>query len=144
MEVPLVKRPGRIAVRRSARNSRATDHRNSTAVPAQFAQALASARSPVSSPPSNSRLGSSGESALVGVTLYKPQAVSLRRSTRSLALNAGEPLEIRSNQGCNALQSNRVCDHPSIASIETAVSQQPVGEISLKFFLLHARSGGGL
>ena len=130
----MVKRPGRIAVRRSARNSRTTGYRNSTAVPAQLAQALASPRPPVSSPPSNSRPGSSGEPAVVGATPYKPPAVSLRGSTRSLALKAGEPLEISSNQGCNALQPTRVLARSGIAPKEaptaTTASKQPNGEVS--------------
>ncbi len=126
----MVKCPGRIVVRRSTRNFGTADHRNFAAAPSQFAQALASHRPPVSSLPSEFRLGSPGEPALVGATLYEPQAVLLRGSTRSLTLKAGEPLEVTSNQGCNALHPNRVRAHPSIASKETTVSKQPVGEIS--------------
>ncbi len=72
----MVKCPGRIVVKRGARYFGRADHRNSTAAPSQFAQALAPPLPSVLSLRSNSRLGIPGEPALVGATSYKLQAAS--------------------------------------------------------------------
>ncbi len=77
-EVPLVKLPDRIVVKRGARNLETADHRNSTAAPSQVAQALAPPLASVLSLRSNSRLGIPGEPALIGATSYKLQAASTR------------------------------------------------------------------
>ena len=130
LEVPLVKLSGTIVDRRSARNAVATGHSNDTAVPTLFTRALASSRLPVSLPHPNFRRDSSKESTSVGIIFSELQAVSLRSSRIPLALNAGESLEIKSNQDRNASRSFRVRGHPSVATIiDTAMSQQPIGEI---------------
>ena len=72
----MVKLPGRIVAKRGARNLGMSDHRNSTAAPSRFAQALAAPLPSVLSLRSNSRLGIPGEPALVGATSYKLQAAA--------------------------------------------------------------------
>ncbi len=126
----MVKLPGRIVVKRGARNLGTADHRNSTAAPSQFAQALAPPLPSVLSLRSNSRLGFPGEPVLVGATPYKLQAASTRGSKGSLALKAGEPRDISANQGCNALGPSLVRSHPTVTPTETAASKRPNGEIS--------------
>ncbi len=78
----MVKRPGRIFVKRGARYLGRADHRNSTAATSQFAQALAPPLPSVFSPRSNSRLGVPGEPALVGATSYKLQAAPTFKSKK--------------------------------------------------------------
>ncbi len=78
----MVKLPGRIFVKRSARYLGRADHKNSTTAPSQFAQALAPPLASVLSPRSDSRLGFPGEPALAGAASYKLQAAPTFKSKR--------------------------------------------------------------
>ncbi len=78
----MLKLPGRIFVKHGARYLGRADHKNSTAAPSQFAQALAPPLPSVLSLRSNSRLGCPGEPALVGATSYKLQAAPTFKSKK--------------------------------------------------------------
>ena len=78
----MLKLPGRIFVKHGARYLGRADHKNSTAAPNQFAQALAPPLPSVLSPRSNSRLGCPGEPALVGATSYNLQAAPTFKSKK--------------------------------------------------------------